>query len=110
MVYSNAKDSTFELVEINALPLEHKRNNWYPRRQAKIDDFIGDTAIKRFISPDMSHVEKHLIQVLDAQKKLCTSVLNHYFFYSKAGNSYIGNVPNYIRNAKSLYSQDPHTE
>jgi len=57
MVYFNAKDATLELIEKNALPLKYKRKDWHPRRQAKISDFVGKAALKRFINSDMIQVK-----------------------------------------------------
>lgn len=57
----------------NALPLKYKREDWHPRRQAKISDFVDKAALKRFISSDMIQVKKKFVQIADRQ----ASVPNH---------------------------------
>ena len=38
-----------------------------PLRQMDVSDFIGDTALERFLSPHMSHVEEEFVDVLGGQ-------------------------------------------
>lgn len=52
-----------EISENDALPLEYKRENGHPMRQADVRDFVGDTAIKRFLGSDISHVKKDAKEV-----------------------------------------------
>jgi len=73
MLYFNPDGTTSEISDNDALPLEYKRNNRHHVRQAKVSDFVGEIALKHFLSPDSFHRQKHGIQFVKGQ----VGAINH---------------------------------
>ncbi|MCY4000505.1 MAG: hypothetical protein OXF06_13385 [Bacteroidetes bacterium] len=67
MLYFNPDGTVSEISDNDALPLEYKRNNRHHVRQAKVSDFVGETALKHFLSPDSFHLQKHEIHIVKGQ-------------------------------------------
>ena len=55
------------LGENDALSLEDKLAYRNAGRQVDISHFVGDSALARFLSPEVDHFEEELVYVLGAQ-------------------------------------------
>ena len=53
--------------ENDALSLEYELANRNPLRQANLSDFVGDSALVRFVRSEVSHSEEQRIDLIFAE-------------------------------------------
>lgn len=50
--------------QFDAQSLENQLIDWEPRRQAELSDFVGDSSLEGFLSPDKGHLQEKLVNLV----------------------------------------------